>query len=746
MGLEMSGLEKSQKTLVDALLPGIGFFGGTPETALRIPVGAAVDRIELSIEAPASEILNIGEIRLLGVDGEALDRRAACASVELSSIYGGKSPDDCFELFVAGQLLHTETEARPSIVIRLRQAIALESLILFNRRDVYGSRSRHLVVRAYAGDALAVDYRNLTPEKVMQELTAVLDEAGMGEHVPQADAEVPGFLASVRAGLLDRIGRGAVGLAPTRLMQLLPVYGAKGSITYFHLALCAHIVLERWGDAPILRTSFLEPLGRVLSSDFALERLKVELEALIERRRGRAANVVISRHHIHESRLTTEKEKFLAALDRVVSILAGQGIDAMVGYGTLLGAVRSGTFLPHDDDVDLIIFDGSCSQEQAQLGKARIIEALRAHGADARDSGYWHLHAVVDGVVVDLFPAWREGDDMFMPMEQLKLRAVPARHVLPVGRISLYDRVYPAPSNPEAFLADRYGEGWNVPDPYYEWPWPIERMVTRVKDDTRAALERRARIPRRHFGRLCRVAWGQRVRRGTESPPMNCLAIVEVARETGYDAVELDVLVTSDRVPVLGHDDRLVGPDGEIVVSQATADEVSRFRLGSFDGKDCYVPTLSDALVHASGIDVQIDSRMQADQMPLLRQVVENTRFDPTRLQFCTYNVAQAQALLRCFPESVLMWKTYRSFSEIDEYFLDEAKALGMDGVMLSVPRNFEDYSGFMRSLRDRGLRVLFFIHSGDEQKLKRMVQKGVDYVTTLTNDMETFKAIATAS
>lgn len=744
MYINFNGTVSSEdQNLINSILPGLGYFGHSPETFLEVPVRNEIDSIEISIEAPHDEILNISEILLFDENSSPISKKDIFSSAEISSNFLEGGDSNILPAIISGALLHSKRERRPSVIIKFKRSIHISHIKIKNRAGRSGARSRFITVKTYSSTIQVTNFRLLSPEIALERLDRILNFAGFDKPTVLTKQEMAEFKVKLKTSLVEKLEHQGRSITKNDILELLPVFGKAEAITNLDIRLAAIAVVDEWNGKTVVKTSFLKPFATVLSSDFAIMSLKHCIERLIEIRHGRKADVVISRHQIHESRLLGRKEDYLTAIDQIISILEPAGMHVMLGYGTLLGAVRDGQFMEHDDDVDLIVFDGSRSQAEAEEGKARIAELLAASGARTSDRGHWHLHAIVNGMTVDLFPTWQEGDDLHITMQKLALRPVPFKNMFPTSTINLYDRTYPAPAVCAAFLEDRYGPGWSVPDPYYEWPWKIDRIISGLPPYVLKSIDRRKHVTRKHFGRLCRVAWGQRVNKGETSPPMNSLAIIDVAKEVGYDAVELDVRVTADNVAVLAHDDLLHGPEGQINVLKVSADEATQFKLGAFDGKAMFVPRLTEALSRAQGIDVQIDSRINAAQVAILRNTVDEVGFDPARLQFCVYNVAHAQALLRYFPESVLMWKTYRPFTEVDAFFLDEAQALGMDGVMISVPRNYEDYSGFMTQLRARGLRVLMFIHSGDERKLKRMVDQGVDYVTTLAHQMETFKKLA---
>ena len=54
-----------------------------------------------------------------------------------------------------------------------------------------------------------------------------------------------------------------------------------------------------------------------------------------------------------ETKDAAELTPLLDALETVLGLLHEQGLEAFPAYGTLLGAVREGTFLGHDNDADV---------------------------------------------------------------------------------------------------------------------------------------------------------------------------------------------------------------------------------------------------------------------------------------------------------------------------------------------------------------------------------------------------------
>ncbi len=84
--------------------------------------------------------------------------------------------------------------------------------------------------------------------------------------------------------------------------------------------------------------------------------------------------------------------------------------------------------------------------------------------------------------------------------------------------------------------------------------------------------------------------------------PENTLRAFEGAIDAGADLVELDVRLTSDRVPVIVHDlDVSITTDGSGRVHELTLGEIKRLDASRGRGERAEVPTLDEALELLSG-------------------------------------------------------------------------------------------------------------------------------------------------
>jgi SAM-dependent methyltransferase len=176
-------------------------------------------------------------------------------------------------------------------------------------------------------------------------------------------------------------------------------------------------------------------------------------------------------------------DALLDAIEDVLARLAGAGVDAFLAFGALLGAVRDGTFIPHDSDADV----GYLSRHTSPVDVARESYALERVMIEA---GYrtWRFSAgdfkvvVPDpegGRAIDVFAGFVV-EDVFYLMPEVHAAGFDAGIILPLGEVELHGRRITAPADPEALLEITYGPHWRVPDPSFKFETP--RWVRRRMD------------------------------------------------------------------------------------------------------------------------------------------------------------------------------------------------------------------------------------------------------------------------
>ncbi|MFT4264836.1 MAG: class I SAM-dependent methyltransferase [Nocardioides sp.] len=168
------------------------------------------------------------------------------------------------------------------------------------------------------------------------------------------------------------------------------------------------------------------------------------------------------------------KSELLDATETVLRELRERcGVDAYLCYGALLGAVRQGTMLGHDSDVDLCYYSHHTTPADIIAESYRIQRALRELDWTVLRMSAGDIKVIwplSDGQVahIDIFSAFTINGTFYQFGNRNGLFDVEA-DLLPLGTITLEGRELPAPKRPEGMLAFIYGEGWRQPDPGFRY-------------------------------------------------------------------------------------------------------------------------------------------------------------------------------------------------------------------------------------------------------------------------------------
>ena len=170
---------------------------------------------------------------------------------------------------------------------------------------------------------------------------------------------------------------------------------------------------------------------------------------------------------------TTEEIRMKEALDRSMEVLRTLHLDCFIDQGTLLGAVREGSFIEWDTDIDIGLFlpNGDA---------AELASYLMRHGFDS----YWYLtyggHKSAQlamyyrDIHVD-FHCYERDYDLgqvwhysYVPLKTVAKNVFPSALFERLMPVDLLGSQYPAPSPVKEYLELRYGT-WEIPQK--EWDY-----------------------------------------------------------------------------------------------------------------------------------------------------------------------------------------------------------------------------------------------------------------------------------
>jgi SAM-dependent methyltransferase len=143
------------------------------------------------------------------------------------------------------------------------------------------------------------------------------------------------------------------------------------------------------------------------------------------------------------------------------------GIDLMPMYGTLLGIVRDGELIPHDDDFDMCYVSRQTTDHGICQEALDIMECLREAGYKVNKAAFGFFQVYVKDIYFDIFVGWVR-DDQFRLYWGVP-DGLPILEIEPLEPIDMYGVSFPAPRNRELILSTIYGSGWRSPDPSFTY-------------------------------------------------------------------------------------------------------------------------------------------------------------------------------------------------------------------------------------------------------------------------------------
>ena len=140
------------------------------------------------------------------------------------------------------------------------------------------------------------------------------------------------------------------------------------------------------------------------------------------------------------------------------------GYKLWLTYGTLLGQIREGGLIAHDDDFDVAYLSKHDNPADVMQEMLAMCRQMISDGLDVTVSQNGILKPKAK-VSADIYAAWFQGGKLFM-QNTTCLNLQPSE-LEPYTQVHFCGVTAWVPAKPDAFLQGKYGENWRVPDPSY---------------------------------------------------------------------------------------------------------------------------------------------------------------------------------------------------------------------------------------------------------------------------------------
>lgn len=467
---------------INGMLPSLGFIGGTWGDSLNLPYDSAFTGLHVSNLNTSPDFVNFRFVVPIR-DGHPLKIAPETVTTTESSHRRDRTVPP-YKLQPTGTGVHTGKQVYAWWQALLTEPTPIDSIQYLNRRDKWGIRSQQLRIdiRDSVG-AWRTLYNSTTETFLYQSIERLraLGGSKFPDWLPESTSDTQRWhddaVHAIRMALdtdpfemTSSDWLSVAALIPTKSTR----DAASSPISGDEWRILAHGLFNQVRRDSRSRSG-IASFGGVLNSRNDLIRLSSEIES-ISRELGLTPHT-ISRHGVAPlGLLHSLRDQYLQGMLELLHALKQVGARGMLAYGTLLGAVRSSTFIPHDDDVDLFyVVEPNDNEGHAEANK-RVLNRLRQLGwRISQIPKYMNSHVSKPGtsVSLDIFPLDLSKDTVPVHMESMNIRQLPRSWFERSSIYQIHGVNFEAPISSEEFLEARYGSSWRTPDPFHDWGWKL---------------------------------------------------------------------------------------------------------------------------------------------------------------------------------------------------------------------------------------------------------------------------------
>lgn len=398
------------------------FFGGMLAPFLEIPVTVPCRKIRFSLDGYRP--LHLPFVRILERESQI---KTESISIQASSVYerGNNANVDAalaqqaYSMFgdILGEGVHTATDMNPWVEITLPRTMSNLRLRVGNRDDENAWRNWSLKVETTVDDVnWQVAYNHADLANSVKNLLSQGCSHSSYEDQALVESFIDALFSYIETGTIDR---------DKLVYKLDHVPNGISALT------------------EVINKYVLSQFGHELNVHGVVRTFRFWSEA--------------------------EKSNYLKDASKLIQSLNTLSPDVVIGYGSVLSYVRSGTFIDHDDDIDILI--ALDRQQYANIPDAvSVVEnTLATLGWSVSGDFFAHRWVSLGHKNVDVFVGLREGDFVsFFPGPRCSLFHA---EIFPAKPATLHGQEILIPNQPLSYLEKVYGPLWRTPDRNFSHTW-----------------------------------------------------------------------------------------------------------------------------------------------------------------------------------------------------------------------------------------------------------------------------------
>jgi hypothetical protein len=186
----------------------------------------------------------------------------------------------------------------------------------------------------------------------------------------------------------------------------------------------------------------------------------------------------MSAHGIFKSYLKGSERAVFRLVHKINSELENYDYKLIPFYGTLLGIVRDGEFMAHDDDLDFLILPLGNHRSDWKDNMLVLEQIFNVKKYEITNKLDGHMHVRFDPQChqFDIFVAGRADNRFRVKSYSAKAGyfSIEQGDLSNLRLLELEDFSAYVPVKSEDLLQEIYGANWRTKDMFFGWPWPLD--------------------------------------------------------------------------------------------------------------------------------------------------------------------------------------------------------------------------------------------------------------------------------